>query len=162
MKKLTFILVLVASFATNAFSQTKNSPAQLLVSYYAIKDALVSGNATEAGAKATEFLATIKAIDPKTLSATDQKAFAGLKDKLAFDAEHISESKDIAHQRDHFASFSANAYTLAKAVKLSAQPVYQQYCPMKKTYWLSSEQAIKNPYYGKSMLTCGKVTDTIN
>jgi hypothetical protein len=32
---------------------------------------------------------------------------------------------------------------------------------MKKMYWLSSEAAIKNPYYGKMMLTCGSVTETI-
>jgi hypothetical protein len=50
---------------------------------------------------------------------------------------------------------------LAKAVKLSVQPVYQDYCPMKKAYWLSSEAAIKNPYYGSQMLSCGKINDTI-
>jgi Cu(I)/Ag(I) efflux system membrane fusion protein len=27
--------------------------------------------------------------------------------------------------------------------------------------WLSTEESIKNPYYGQSMLTCGEVTDTI-
>ncbi|RYF82932.1 MAG: DUF3347 domain-containing protein, partial [Chitinophagaceae bacterium] len=35
------------------------------------------------------------------------------------------------------------------------------YCPMKKALWLSNEKAIKNPYYGSAMLTCGKVTETI-
>lgn len=38
--------------------------------------------------------------------------------------------------------------------------VYYQYCPMKKAYWLSMEKEIKNPYYGSSMLTCGKVIET--
>jgi len=46
-------------------------------------------------------------------------------------------------------------------VKLSDAPLYQQYCPMKKSYWLSKDAAIKNPYYGKQMLTCGKVSDTL-
>jgi len=32
---------------------------------------------------------------------------------------------------------------------------------MKKTYWLSNEAAIKNPYYGNAMLNCGNVTDTM-
>jgi hypothetical protein len=32
---------------------------------------------------------------------------------------------------------------------------------MKKAYWLSPDKAIKNPYYGSAMLTCGKVTETI-
>jgi hypothetical protein len=50
---------------------------------------------------------------------------------------------------------------MAKGVKLSSEPIYQQYCPMKKAAWLSNESAVKNPYYGSSMLTCGNVTDTI-
>lgn len=162
MKKLTFTLAFISMALINAVAQVKNEPAQLLTSYYGVKEALVNGNAAEAGAKAAEFLAVVKAIDGKSLAEPNQKTFLAWKEKLAFDAEHISESKDIAHQRDHFASFSANLYALAKAVKLSAQPIYQEYCPMKKRYWLSNETAIKNPYYGKSMLNCGKVTDTIN
>ncbi|MGB4846201.1 MAG: hypothetical protein WBP16_17160, partial [Ferruginibacter sp.] len=73
----------------------------------------------------------------------------------------IAASKKIEAQRTAFASLSGNIYTLAKAVKLSADNIYQQFCPMKKMYWLSDEAAIKNPYYGITMLTCGKVTDTL-
>jgi hypothetical protein len=89
-------------------------------------------------------------------------AFMSYQDKLAFDARHISESNDIAHQREHFANFSANFFKLAKAIKLTDEAVYYDYCPMKKSYWLSADAAIKNPYYGKQMLTCGKVTETLN
>jgi len=32
---------------------------------------------------------------------------------------------------------------------------------MKKSSWLSNDTSIKNPYYGSSMLTCGKVTGTL-
>jgi len=32
---------------------------------------------------------------------------------------------------------------------------------MKKAYWLSSEAAIKNPYFGNAMLACGKITETL-
>jgi hypothetical protein len=39
------------------------------------------------------------------------------------------------------------------------ESVYYQYCPMKKMYWLSKEETIKNPYYGSKMLTCGNVSD---
>ncbi|RYF87461.1 MAG: DUF3347 domain-containing protein, partial [Chitinophagaceae bacterium] len=46
------------------------------------------------------------------------------------------------------------------SLKLSSQPIYLQYCPMKKASWLSSEKQIRNPYYGSSMLTCGEVTET--
>ena len=52
-------------------------------------------------------------------------------------------------------------FALAKDVKLTDQPIYHAYCHMKKVYWLSAEAGIKNPYYGKTMLTCGKVTETL-
>ena len=83
------------------------------------------------------------------------------RDALLKDATHISESKDIKHQREHFAPFSDNMIALAKTVKLSTAPVYQQYCPMKKASWLSNQQGIKNPYYGSAMLTCGSVKATL-
>jgi hypothetical protein len=98
----------------------------------------------------------------KALPAADMTMFMSLQEKLTFDARHISESKDIAHQREHFANFSANFFKLAKAVKLTDNPVYYAYCPMKKSYWLSADAAIKNPYYGSQMLTCGKVSETLN
>ncbi|WP_343304131.1 DUF3347 domain-containing protein [Chitinophaga niabensis] len=152
----TFLLAALL-FSTKADAQLSN----LLTSYYNIKNALVSSNGNTAAAQADEFVKALKAIDKKSLSEADRKAFEPLQEKLTFDAEHIAETKDISHQRDHFQSFSENFYKLAKAVKLSDKPIYQSYCPMKKAYWLSSEAAIKNPYYGSQMLTCGKVSDTI-
>ncbi|KQB98776.1 DUF3347 domain-containing protein [Pedobacter sp. Hv1] len=164
MKKLFLSLLMLAMFfsANHLFAQQgDNAFPQLLNSYYDVKNALVSSDANIAASKATVLLSAVKAVDAKKLSEKDKKAFALLKDKLVLDAEHIAESKDVDHQRDHFSTLSTNVYALAKAVKLTDKPVYYDYCPMKKMYWLSDEQAIKNPYYGKSMLTCGKITETI-
>ena len=33
---------------------------------------------------------------------------------------------------------------------------------MKKAYWVSQESEIKNPYYGSSMLSCGKVIEKLD
>jgi hypothetical protein len=133
----------------------------LLTLYYDIKNALVSDNAEIAAKKAAEFVKAINAINKKTMSKGDDKIFTPLQPKLLFDATHISETKDIAHQREHFTNFSTNMASLAKSVKLTPRVVYQQYCPMKKAYWLSNDSTIKNPYYGSSMLTCGRVAETI-
>jgi hypothetical protein len=35
--------------------------------------------------------------------------------------------------------------------------LYLEYCPMADAYWISSEDAIRNPYYGSGMLKCGEV-----
>ncbi|SHL10007.1 Protein of unknown function [Chitinophaga jiangningensis] len=156
-----FASISVSSMANSIVVVHETPLSHLLTLYYNIKNALVSSDANTAASQAGEFVKAIKGIDMKALSATDMNAFMPLQEKLTFDAKHISETKEIGHQREHFQSFSNNFYTLAKAVKLSDKPVYQDYCPMKKAYWLSSEAAIKNPYFGNQMLTCGKVSDTI-
>lgn len=165
MKKIFLLVAFIATaFTQQLFAQDAkaSSLAALLPSYYDIKNALINSDATVTASTAGDFLKAINGVDMKSLPASDMTAFMSFQDKLAFDARHISESKDIAHQREHFANFSANFFKLAKAVKLTDQPVYYAYCPMKKSYWLSADAAIKNPYFGNQMLTCGKVTETLN
>ncbi len=165
MKKIILLVAVMATVSTQLlFAQDTKSTSltPLLASYYDIKDALIKSNSADAATHAGEFLKTVNSVDMKSLLAADMSTFMAAQEKLAFDARHISESKDIAHQREHFANFSINFFKLAKAVKLTDKPVYYAYCPMKKSYWLSAEDAIKNPYYGSQMLTCGKVTETLN
>ncbi|MFD2582468.1 DUF3347 domain-containing protein [Pedobacter vanadiisoli] len=152
--KLCTIQVIVLMMAGGLSAQEKAAAVSPLQAYYEVKDALVSSNASVAGTKATAFINAIKA-NGKT------NASKALRDKILFDAEHIAESKDIEHQRDHFTSLSTDFYALVKAVKLNDKPVYYAYCPMKKSYWLSDSEGIKNPYYGNKMLTCGKVTEVL-
>ncbi len=149
------------NFTTVHDSAKQSSLPQLLTLYFELKDALVNSDPAMASTHAALLLKAIDGVDIGSLSESERKTFVSLQPKLAYDARHISEVQKIDHQREHFASLSLNMYTLAKVAKLSNKPVYQEYCPMKKTYWLSSETAIKNPYFGKQMLTCGSVTNTI-
>jgi hypothetical protein len=159
MKQIFFAVVFLAtiflqkSFAQDSIQQYQLS--QLLSKYYDIKDALVAGNGNDASAKAGEFIKSVNSIDYKVISEGNINA-------LLKDATPISETKDIKVQRQHFSNLSDNMVTLAKAVKLTTQPIYQAYCPMKKANWVSNDKDIKNPYYGNAMLTCGKVVETIN
>jgi len=165
MKKIFFIAGFFSlAFLSDSFSQTTThlSPlSPLLTHYYGVKDALVADDAKTAASRAGQLLTAINGVDMNALAPSVHTTFKSIKDKLAMDARHISEVTNISHQREHFAALSSNMATLAKAAPLSDQPVYEAYCPMKKAYWLSSETAIKNPYYGSAMLTCGKVTATL-
>ncbi len=157
MKKIFLMLALFATaFVQNSFAQdsTKTQPAQLLNTYYKLKDALVSSNAISAAVHAEELVKIINGTDKETIN-DDAKA------NLIKDAGAICQSKDIKLQREKFATLSNNMFELAKTIKLSANPIYQQYCPMKKASWLSNDKAIKNPYYGSMMLTCGSVKTTL-
>ena len=165
MKKIFLLFAVIAiAFTQQLFAQDANPStlAPLLASYFNIKDALTKSNSADAAGHAGGFLKTLASVDMKSLPVADMSALMSFQDKLAFDAKYISESKDIDRQREHFASFSVNFFKLAKAVKLTDQPVYYTYCPMKKSYWLSADANIRNPYLGTSMLTCGKVVETLN
>jgi hypothetical protein len=88
------------------------------------------------------------------------KVVEALKD----DAKNIADNKDVKQQRDQFIRLSKDIYSLIKVSKYET-PVYYQFCPMandgKGANWLSKENAIKNPYYGSMMLSCGKTVETI-
>ncbi|MBA3648726.1 MAG: DUF3347 domain-containing protein [Chitinophagales bacterium] len=158
LKKILLITIILASvFVQQSIAQDTTSQSQfsqLLRSYYDIKDALVSGNAGSASSNAEQFVKTANGISYRNF-------VEGNRDALLKDAGKISDTKDLTHQREHFANLSANMFALAKSVKLTSEPVYQVYCPMKKAVWLSKESAIKNPYFGSAMLTCGSIKDTL-
>jgi len=150
-----FAIIFITANTLTAQDAVDNSRlAQVLQSYFNIKDALVADNGKTASQSATAFIKNLNGISYKLMS-------EGTVNTLLKDAGTIADAKSIDKQRAVFVNFSTNMAEVAKALKLSDQPVYIQYCPMKKASWLSGEQAIKNPYYGSSMLTCGKVTDTI-
>ena len=131
--------------------------------YFQLKDALVKSDATIAATKAAVLLKLLNEVKMETLG-NNHMAYMNVEKDLKLHSEHISESKDIAHQRDHFTTLSASMYQLIKVAKPSTT-VYYDHCPMyndgKGANWLSKEAGIKNPYYGNMMLTCGKVQETI-
>lgn len=133
----------------------------LVIEYYGIKDALVATNGKTAQQKANDLLQVLSQLDKTEMTKEQKNMYTSLVGKIKSDTEHISETQDIAKQRAHFNDLSNNLFEVLKALGINESPVYQQYCPMKKAYWLSNNSAIRNPYYGNQMLTCGKVTETL-
>ena len=134
-------------------------------SYFAVKDALVKTDGNLAATKAVLLLNSINAVKMENLTKEEHSEWMKVMKDLSFDAEHISETKDAGHQRDHFTSLSKNMYSVMKVSKQET-PTYYQFCPMankgKGANWLSRENIVKNPYYGSKMLGCGKTVETIN
>ena len=159
MKTILMLLTVLGSSiaAGRAFAQDSvenKRLSQALESYYQVKDALVSGNSSDASAGANAFIKSLNGISYMLIS-------EGNVNTLLKDAGTIADAKDIKIQRSAFANFSTNVTELAKNFKPFSGAVYIQYCPMKKASWLSKSKDIRNPYYGSSMLTCGKVSETI-
>lgn len=132
--------------------------------YFAVKDAMISsdGNVTSIASK--ELLVSINNVKMDKLEMNVHMVWMKVLNQIKGDTEQISNIKDIKKQRNHFVTLSKDIYALIKVAKYDV-PVYFQHCPMyndgKGANWLSKENAVKNPYYGSMMLTCGKTVETI-
>lgn len=149
MKKI-MILIALAVMVTACGSKTEKSEASeeisLVEKYLAVKDALVSTDATKAQKAAKEFLNV------------------NTNDALKGALEAIASSTDVAAQRQAFETLSESMYSFVKTTGTSTV-LYKQYCPMAfnntGAYWLAAEKEVNNPYFGDRMLHCGSVQEVV-
>lgn len=136
----------------------------VLDNYFAVKEALVKTDGNTASTKAAALLSAINAVKMETLKTEEHTIWMKVLKDIKEDTERIANTKDAKQQRNNFDTLSKNIYDLIKVSKQET-PTYLQHCPMandgKGADWLSKENAVKNPYYGSMMLTCGKVVETI-
>lgn len=145
MKK-TFLSLALMLSGISAFAYDTET---LLNNYINLKNALVNSDSKAASEAAATLYQSVKNEGEFT-----QKA------ELLQAAEKLSKAGSIEKQRSLLNDVSVAMWKLVDSEETVNQTIYYQYCPMKKSYWLSKEKEIKNPYYGASMLTCGKVTAT--
>ena len=154
----------MSNTATVTETQKTNQLQPVFDSYFELKDALVKTDGNSASVKATALLTAINNVKMDKLEMEVHMVWMKVLNDLKEHSEHIADTKDIKHQRDHFMDLSKKMYDLIKVSKQET-PTYYQHCPMandgKGADWLSKENAIKNPYYGSQMLTCGKTIETI-
>jgi hypothetical protein len=165
MKNIKFLFVAIALLLVFTQIKAQNVTVStalnnVLSAYYGVKNSLVTDKAVFAQSKAKELIVAINAVPVGEMNVGQQKIWASHTDKLLSDSKHISEST-LENQRDYFTTLSKNLFEVFKGLKMNSTEIYQQYCPMKNATWLSETQIIKNPYYGKQMLSCGKTTETL-
>ena len=134
--------------------------------YLDIKDALVNDNSSLAQKSAIRLNTSLNDIDMKLVSDSNahdlwMSSFKVLQES----SKEISNSSDIKIQREHFISLSKSMSQSIEVFDVN-QTIYKQFCPMankdKGAIWLSTEENIKNPYFGEMMLKCGTVKAIIN
>ena len=144
--------------------QGENQLKVVFDNYFLVKDALITSNGNSTASASKELVTAINNVKMDKLDMDVHKVWMKVVNTIQKDAENIANTKDVKIQRDHFTSLSKEIYTLIKISKYE-NPVYYQFCPMfndgKGANWLSKENAVKNPYYGSMMLSCGKTVETI-
>lgn len=152
------------SETTTTLIQSENQLEAVFDNYFLVKDALITSNGNSTASASKELVTAINNVKMDKLDMDVHMVWMKVVNTIQKDAENIGNTKDIKIQRDHFTTLSKDMYTLIKVSKYET-PVYYQFCPMfndgKGANWLSKENAVKNPYYGSMMLSCGKTVETI-
>ena len=132
--------------------------------YFELKNTLVASDSKLASAKAKQLLNVIHVVKMEALESNVHIVWMKVMSNLKSDTDAIATANDIAKQRKYFITLSENMYQLMAISKMET-PIYVQHCPMandgKGANWLSKDSAVKNPYYGSMMLSCGKTVETI-
>ena len=142
---------------------TTNDPvAVVLADYFALKDALVASNAKLAMKNAETLNGAMHSVDAEKLPKELQATWTEVMQAVMPNLHPLADSGDLDQQRQLFAKLTAPMAKLVEAAPQS-MPIYLDHCPMFNggADWLSTDQAIKNPFYGDMMLGCGSVTKTI-
>ena len=79
--------------------------------------------------------------------------------EVAQEADGLAKAKDLKAAREAFKPLSTSLIKYLEDNKVPKGTYHEAYCPMVKASWLQTGKAIKNPYMGKSMLTCGELKD---
>jgi len=76
---------------------------------------------------------------------------------IAKAADTLAGAADLVAARTAFGQLSDAVIALSESTKSTGgDDVQAMYCPMVKKQWMQKGAKVSNPYYGKSMLTCGE------
>ena len=140
----------------------------VLNAYYNLKDAFVKSDTIAVNAAGAQLKTLLDSLKLDEVQQKDTVAFSSISgrpgDASAEIAGMLAEN-DLEKKRESFEMISSAFYDLIRAVRPGGVTAYYQYCPMafndKGAYWLSNADSIRNPYFGKKMLTCGEVKETL-
>ncbi|MBS9461412.1 efflux RND transporter periplasmic adaptor subunit [Flagellimonas sp. 389] len=134
----------------------------VLPTYLKLKDALVGSDALQTSKEAKTALESLKRLNLSDMGSMEKVHF----DKSIEMLEAISKKENLENQRSHFVILNENMVAIVNNLDSLDETIYVQKCPMannnKGAVWLSTENQIRNPYYGDTMLKCGSVVKIID
>lgn len=132
--------------------------------YFTWAKALASDQGDTAQTIAAQLRETVRSI--RTHERDVRMIWEKLRTGLFEAADHSAKHKSIEEQRKYFEHVSQHMITLQRQLGHSGMaPYFLAHCPMafnnRGASWLQSEKDILNPYFGKKMLTCGSIQQTL-
>lgn len=149
-----------------AISQKAKEALQpLYAGYLDLKNALVADDLKESKRAAIQLMSTFGKINMSLFTGEAHNAWMGYSSAMSETLRQAQHQNSIEELRTTFQQISEGMIAMAKAFNPLDQALYIQFCPMadnnKGANWLSTEEEIRNPYFGESMLTCGEVENIL-
>lgn len=127
----------------------------ILDHYLKIQEKLAADSVDGVAAEAQHIARRAHELDPSGLSGEHAVHLRELPPKIEGAAKSLSATSDIDAARVAFKDLSQPM--VAWATMARPPGVRVVYCEMAKASWLQRDGAIRNPYYGGQMLSCGHV-----
>lgn len=152
----------VVAIKKTAISSAAKKALELIISdYVALQSALASDDFSTAKSQVKKMQSGLSKVDMSLFKGESHEIWMNLNNKLKSTLSTIEKAKDIEEIRKSFLDLSVTYVTLIETFGPFSKKIYVINCPMannnKGGDWLSFNKEVKNPYYGKSMLTCGSI-----
>ncbi len=133
----------------------------LIVSYINLQTELANDNFAASKKQVKSIKSNLEKVDMKFFKKESHDIWMQFANNIENSISQMENAKNIENIRKSFLNLSVTYVTLVDVFGPFSKKLYVVNCPMannnKGADWLSFEKEVRNPYYGKSMLTCGKI-----
>jgi Cu(I)/Ag(I) efflux system membrane fusion protein len=149
----------------NNKSKAPKAFSDLLGEYLKLKTALTKSDLENAQKYGSALNEQFDAIEMEDFTGISRSIWMDVEGSLRTSAESLAMAEDINELREAFKPLSSDLIKLAEVLGGFDAPLYVQYCPMadhnQGGFWISRQEDILNPYFGRSMLSCGSIKQTL-
>ncbi len=146
-------------------AKAKTALQPLYKSYFNMKDALTQDDLAQAQKASEEMKQGFSKVNMSLFTGDAHNTWMKQSSTIEDALQHVAHFKSIAEVRKAFKQISVGMIAITQTFKPYNKALFQLSCPMfdgnNGGDWLSLNNEIKNPYYGKTMLNCGEVKATI-
>lgn len=130
-----------------------------------LTESLIASNPAKARTQAAAARQALEGINMHLLQEPEHQDWMKQLSRMQAALSSLAAAADLEKQRSAYAQFSDGLYLSIKTFGIEDKPVFRQFCPMAQNnqggYWLSDRKAIRNPYFGEQMLSCGETKEEI-
>lgn len=142
-------------------TEAKQELRELFENYFELKNALVADDYETASQASKDLQEKLKTIEMNLFKGEAHAIWMKLAPQLEKANTKGMIASNIKDLRTAFIAISKFIIELNQRFQPMTYPTYVQHCPMVNNNqgadWLSKEKEIRNPYFGSSMLNCGKL-----